>query len=99
MYEHRRRIGDLALQSRVALVGPDRAYVEVGGLMSYTASTLASWRAAAEYVDKIRKGVKPADLPVEQPTTFELVINRKTATILGLKIPQELLLRADQVIE
>jgi len=96
---HRTRLADLAARSRLPSAYAVRESVEAGGLMSYGPSFLDLFRRSAAYVDKILKGAKPADLPVEQPTNFELVINLKTAKALGLTIPQSLLHRADQVIE
>jgi putative ABC transport system substrate-binding protein len=96
---HRRKIAELAIKTRLPAMCPVREYVEAGCLMSYSASFSDLWRRAAYFVDKILKGAKPADLPVEQPTKFEFVINLKTAKALGLTIPPLLLLRADQVIE
>jgi ABC-type uncharacterized transport system substrate-binding protein len=93
------QIVGLAARNRMPGMFPDRGYVEAGGLMSYGQDFADSYRRAAAYVDKIFKGAKPAELPVEQSSKFELVINRKTASALGLAIPQELLLRADRVIE
>jgi putative ABC transport system substrate-binding protein len=98
-FAHARRIAELAVASRLPTMFGLRPYVEAGGLMSYGARLDDIWYRAAAYVDKILEGAKPADLPVEQPTRFELVINLKTAKALGLTIPQSLLLRADEVIE
>ena len=89
----------LTLRSRVPSVFGQREYVTAGGLMSYISSIAWHWRTAASFVDKILKGAKPADIPIEQPTKFELAINLKTSKALGLTIPQSLLLRADEVIQ
>jgi ABC-type uncharacterized transport system substrate-binding protein len=95
---HRSQIAELAIKNRLPLVTGVHEVVEAGGLMAYGAHTGELHRRAATYVDKILKGAKPADLPVEQPTKFELVINLKTAKALGLTIPQSLLVRADEII-
>ncbi len=96
---HRARLADLATRNRLPSMHGVRENVEAGGLMSYGPSSVVTFRRAAYFVDRILKGAKPADLPVEQPAKFELVINLKTAKALGLTIPQSVLLRADQVIE
>jgi putative ABC transport system substrate-binding protein len=95
----RTRIAELAAKSRVPAISSLREFAEAGGLMAYGVNLGESFRRAATYVDKILKGAKPADLPVEQPTKFELVINLKTAKALGLTIPPSLLQRADEVIQ
>jgi putative tryptophan/tyrosine transport system substrate-binding protein len=99
IFTYRQQIADLAQKNRLVTIFPGRLYVESGGLISYGPDMLAVARRAANYVDKIFKGAKPADLPVEQPTSFELVINLKKAKALGLTIPPTLLARADEVIE
>ena len=95
----RERILTFAAEQRFAAMYPYREFVEHGGLISYSPNYAESFRSAAKYVDKILKGAKPADLPVEQPTKFELVVNMKTAKTLGIKIPNSVLVRADKVIE
>ena len=95
----RRRIADLALKYRLPMTAQSKEYAEAGALVSYGTDYPDLFRRAATFVDKILKGAKPADLPVEQPTKFELIINLKTAKALGLKIPQSLLDRADEVIQ
>jgi putative ABC transport system substrate-binding protein len=96
---HQARLTELSLQYRLPAMHTNRVHVEDGGLMGYGPSFPDLWRRAAAYVDKILKGAKPADLPVEQPTKFELVINLKTARSLGVEVPAALLARADEVIE
>jgi putative ABC transport system substrate-binding protein len=96
---HRARIADLAAKSRLPAIYPTSPYVDAGGLMSYGNNLSVEWRRAAVYVDKILKGAKPADLPVERPMKFELVINLKTAKQIGLTIAGSVLFRADRVIK
>ena len=98
-FAHAKRIADLATGHRLPTMFGLRPQVQAGGLMSHGADLNDIWRRAATYVDKILKGAKPGDLPVEQPTKFELVINLKTAKALGISLPKSLLLRADEVIQ
>jgi putative ABC transport system substrate-binding protein len=95
----RTRLAELVVKHGIPAVFNERSYAEVGGFMSYGSDFADGFRRAADYVDKILKGAKPSDLPVEQPTKFELVINLKTAKALGLTVPQSLLVSADEVIE
>jgi putative ABC transport system substrate-binding protein len=95
----RRRIADLAIKNRLPTMFILREFAEAGGLLSYGPNYAELWRRSATYVHRILKGARPADLPVEQPTKFELVINLRTAKALGLTIPPAVLARADQVIE
>ena len=99
LFQQQRRIAELALTNRVATMFAQREYAVAGGLMSYGENVADFFRRSASYVDKIFKGAKPGDLPIEQPTKFNLVINRKTADELGLTIPAQLYIFADEVIE
>jgi putative ABC transport system substrate-binding protein len=94
-----RQIAELAAKNRLPTISGIREHMEAGGLIIYEPNSTDSFRRAATYVDKILKGAKPGDLPVEQPTRFELVVNMKTAKALGITIPQSILVRADRVIE
>jgi putative ABC transport system substrate-binding protein len=99
LFMKRRRLGAFTQRQRLPTIFAQKEYVVAGGLISYGPSSTESHRRAAAYVDKILKGAKPASLPVERPTRFELVVNLKTAKTLGMTIPQSILLRADEVIE
>jgi putative tryptophan/tyrosine transport system substrate-binding protein len=94
-----KRIADFAIDRQLPTLTPVKEYVHAGALMSYGANIPDQWRRAAQYVDKLLKGAKPAELPIEQPTKFDLVVNLKTAKALKLDLPQSLQLRADQVME
>jgi putative ABC transport system substrate-binding protein len=96
---NRVRINALALAARLPTISSVREYVKAGALMSYGVNFPELWRRTAEFVDKILRGAKPADLPVEQPTKFDLVINLETASALGIEVPATVLARADEVIE
>ena len=95
----RERLANIALRHRIPSIFAFREWVEVGGLLSYSPNIRAMYRLAADYVDRIARGEKPADLPVEQPTKFEFVINLKTAKAIDLTVQPTLLARADEVIE
>jgi putative ABC transport system substrate-binding protein len=99
LFRHARRVVELVARSRLPAMYPFRLYTDVGGLISYSNDLVEVWRRAATFVDKILKGAKPGDLPVEQPTKFELIINLKTAKALGLTVPPSLLARADELIQ
>ncbi len=99
LLSYRAHIVALAAKARLPAMGGFREFPDAGGLMSYGTNLADHYRRAATYVDKILKGASPADLPVEQPTRFELIVNLKTAKALGLTIPQSILVRADQVIQ
>jgi putative tryptophan/tyrosine transport system substrate-binding protein len=99
LFPHARRVAELAARSRLPAMYELRPYVEAGGLISYGADIIDIWRRAGVFVDRILKGASPADLPIEQPSKFETVINLKAAKTLGLTVPQSLRLRADEVIQ
>jgi putative ABC transport system substrate-binding protein len=99
MNVHLKTLADLTLSNRLPAIYPYREFVDLGGLVSYGASLNGQWRRAAPYVDKILKGADPGELPIDQPTRFELVINLSTAKMLGIEVPTTLLIRADELIE
>jgi putative ABC transport system substrate-binding protein len=96
---NRQRIVDFAARSRLPAIYETREFVEAGGLISYGPNLVAMQRRSATYIDKILNGAKPGDLPVEQPTAFELIINMKTANALGIKLSDSIMARADEVIQ
>ena len=98
IFQQAGRVAELAARARLPAMYELRAYVEAGGLVSYGPDIVDVWRRAAVFVDKILKGARPADLPIEQPSVFELIVNLGTARALGLTVPPALLLRADEVI-
>ena len=95
----RQQIATLALKRRLPTISGETGFAEAGGLMTYGVSIYDNFRRAAAYVDKILKGARPGDLPIEQPTKFELIVNLKTAKVLGLRLPPSILARADQVLQ
>jgi putative tryptophan/tyrosine transport system substrate-binding protein len=99
LFAQRQAIADMALKARMPTIFTQREYVEAGGLISYGDSLADNYRRSAFYVDKILRGAKPSDLPIQQPSNFITVISRKTAFALGLSLPEQLLVLADQVIE
>ena len=99
MNVHQKLLADLTLRNRLPTIYLYREFADMGGLISYGASLTGMWRRAAPYVDKILKGADPGELPIDQPTRFELVINLKTAKMLGIQVPASLLVAADEVIE
>jgi putative ABC transport system substrate-binding protein len=98
-WHYRREVVALVNEARLAAIYPEREYVDDGGLMVYGANVVDNFRRAAAYVDRILKGAKPADLPIQEPVRFDFVVNLKTAKALGLTVPPSILARADEVIE
>jgi len=98
-WHYRREVVALVNEARLPAIYPEREYVDDGGLMVYGANVVDNFRRAAAYVDRILKGAKPADLPIQEPVRFDFVVNLKTAKALGLTVPPSILARADEVIE